>query len=163
MAWPSARIPAESPHTVDRASGRGRRQEPRQTEFELQGHSRAVLEYARPKLAEVPRFEFRYAKTDSNLWTFDRAPQIGEEIVLGDSGATALTESTIPSIPPWRRNTQRRESATRLMMTSANSSPAGSIACRLSGSQRPTPTGLWSGSWLKRPPTRCCLSTAMRT
>ena len=34
----------------------------------------------------MPRFEFRYAKTGSILWTFDRAPQIGEEIVLGDSG-----------------------------------------------------------------------------
>jgi hypothetical protein len=34
---PAARIPAESPKSVDRASGPGRRQEPRQTEFELQG------------------------------------------------------------------------------------------------------------------------------
>src|SRR5207247_5371016 len=37
---PAARIPAESPQSVDRAPGHGRRQEPRQTEFELQGQSR---------------------------------------------------------------------------------------------------------------------------
>jgi hypothetical protein len=34
----------------------------------------------------VPGFEFRSSKTDSIHWTFDRAPAIGEEIVLGDRG-----------------------------------------------------------------------------
>ena len=32
------------------------------------------------------RFEFRYAPTESIVWTFDRAPEIGEEIVLGERG-----------------------------------------------------------------------------
>ncbi len=34
----------------------------------------------------MPRFEFRFAPTESIQWTFDRAPEIGEEIVLGDRG-----------------------------------------------------------------------------
>jgi hypothetical protein len=37
VTGPAARVPAESPKSVDRASGRGRRHEPRQTESGLQG------------------------------------------------------------------------------------------------------------------------------
>lgn len=34
----------------------------------------------------MPTFEFRYANSGSIIWTFDRAPAIGEEIVLGHRG-----------------------------------------------------------------------------
>ena len=35
---------------------------------------------------EVPRIEFWSTERDAILWTFDREPSIGEEVVLGDRG-----------------------------------------------------------------------------
>src|SRR5881392_2835877 len=46
---PVARIPAESPKSVDRAPGFGRRHELKQTEFELQGQYRVVAIEARER------------------------------------------------------------------------------------------------------------------
>lgn len=34
----------------------------------------------------MPRIEFWFTDTDAILWTFDREPLIGEEVVLGDRG-----------------------------------------------------------------------------
>jgi hypothetical protein len=39
----------------------------------------------------MPRLSFRHAKTESIEWTFDRHPDIGEEVVLGDRGVFRVT------------------------------------------------------------------------
>jgi hypothetical protein len=45
----------------------------------------------------MPRFEFRYAPNNSIIWTFDRAPEIGEEIVLGESGVYRVIGADDPA------------------------------------------------------------------
>jgi hypothetical protein len=47
----------------------------------------------------MPRLEFRFSKTDSILWTFDRHPEIGEEVVLGDRGVFRVIERSEPGVP----------------------------------------------------------------
>jgi hypothetical protein len=34
----------------------------------------------------MPRYEFRQSPIDTIIWSFDRRPEIGEEIVLGERG-----------------------------------------------------------------------------
>src|SRR5436190_12794376 len=65
LSGPVARIPAESPKSVDRAPGSGRRHEPRQTEFELQGQSREKVSVgfvARRRQATYTRLHESYGQ-----------------------------------------------------------------------------------------------------
>jgi hypothetical protein len=39
----------------------------------------------------VPRFEFWFTDHDAIAWSFDRHPDIGEEVVLGDRGVYRVT------------------------------------------------------------------------
>ena len=46
------------------------------------------------------RFNFELSKTESISWAFDRKPEIGEKIILGDRGVFGVT-GTLPPLPGW--------------------------------------------------------------
>jgi hypothetical protein len=48
----------------------------------------------------VPRFSFELSKTESKSWAFDRNPEIGERIILGDRGVFRVI-GTLPLLPGW--------------------------------------------------------------
>jgi len=48
----------------------------------------------------VPRFSFELSKTESISWAFDRKPEIGERIILGDRGVFRVID-TLPPLPGW--------------------------------------------------------------
>jgi hypothetical protein len=39
----------------------------------------------------MPKLEFWFTDHDAIMWTFDRHPKIGEEVVLGDRGVFRVT------------------------------------------------------------------------
>ena len=44
------------------------------------------------------RFNFELSRTESISWAFDRKPEIGEKIILGDRGVFRVTD-TLPPLP----------------------------------------------------------------
>ena len=64
----------------------------------------------------MPRLEFWVTERDAIEWTFDRHPNIGENVVLGDRGVyrvTGLRQRTPASIADAEYTCERVRDATR--------------------------------------------------